>query len=50
MKFRVEYQEGFSDPWFVKCDEWFFCCHTEIQANFLCERLNELAGEKEDDK
>lgn len=43
MKFKVEYAEGYEDPWLVKSEEgWFFPMPTEQQAQNLCETLKEL--------
>ena len=41
MEFRVEFEEGYDDPYFVKSDDgWFFPVATEKQAKNLCDSLN----------
>lgn len=43
MEFKVEYAEGYEDPWLVIAEEgWFFPMPTEQKAQNLCETLKEL--------
>ena len=49
MEFRVEFEEGYDDPYFVKSDDgWFFPVATEKQAEALCVKLNELVKPKDE--
>lgn len=49
MEFKVEFNEGYDDPYFVKADDgWFFPVSSEKQAEALCVKLNELVKPKDE--
>lgn len=42
-EFSVEYNEGYEEPYFVKSSDWFFPVRSKLQADILCDKLNELS-------